>query len=352
MEKLEKVKKEILSCIEGSDSIDELRVIKKDYLGKKGKISELFKLVAKAPEEERSELGKKVNEIRDILEERVKKKENALKILEEEGKGSSFDPTLPGEVPVLGNRHPLSRVSGDLIRIFEKMGFSAIEGPDMESVWYNFDALNFPEEHPAREMQDTLFVKQSSFSGSEKHNISSKERKVMRTHTSPVQIRHMEENEPPLRIIVPGRVYRNETTDATHEINFYQLEGLMVDEGISVANFKAIITDFINQFFKGDVGVRLRPSFFPFTEPSFEVDMSCTVCSGKGCSVCSNTGWVEVLGAGMVHPNVMKNSGLDSEKWQGFAFGMGVDRLAMIKYGIDDVRLFYGGDLRFLKQFY
>lgn len=345
MKEIENIKKEILSKVQAADSLSSLRRLKKIYLGKKGKISELFKLVATAPSQKRSQLGEQVNQIKSLLEKNLKEKEVLLKNKVQKRKKIDFDPTLPGKKAEFGHKHPLTKVFNDLIVIFAEMGFSVIEGPDIESVWYNFDVLNFPKEHPARDMQDTLFIKQNG-------SFSSKRRRVMRTHTSPVQVRYMERHKPPMRIVVPGRVYRNETTDATHEINFYQLEGLMMDKDISVGNFKAIITDFVNQFFEENVNVRLRPSFFPFTEPSFEVDMSCTVCGGKGCSVCSNTGWVEILGAGMVHPNIIKNSGLNPKKWQGFAFGIGIDRLAMIKYRIDDVRLFYSGDLRFLKQFY
>jgi len=257
-----------------------------------------------------------------------------------------FDITIPGKKPVLGCLHPLTQSINRAKEIFEGMGFSIVEGPELEDEWHNFDALNFPKDHPAREMQDTLFIKQKN-----RDKISEKKRLVMRTHTSPVQIRYMLKNKPPFRIVVPGRVFRNEATDASHEVNFYQIEGFMIDKNISVANFRAIIEEFFKSFFGKSVMIRLRPSFFPFTEPSFEVDMSCLTCNGKGCSVCSQTGWLEVMGAGMVHPNVLKNSEVDSNKWQGFAFGMGWDRLVMMKYKIDDVRLFYGGDLRFLQQF-
>ncbi len=339
-----KLKKEALSEINKADSEERLRELEKKYLGKSGKVSAVFKLIPEAAPKERAKLGKGANELKTLLEKEIKEKKDSLNKEKKEKEHLDFDPTLPGKTPSSGSLHPLTKANRRACKIFENLGFSVIQGPEMESVWYNFDALNFPKNHPAREMQDTLFIKQEEVS-------DSKERFLMRTHTSPVQIRYMEKNEPPLRIVVPGRVYRNETTDATHEINFYQLEGLMIDKDISVANFKAVITDFIDLFFRSDADVRLRPSFFPFTEPSFEVDMSCTVCRGEGCSVCSKTGWVEVLGAGMVHPNVIKNSGLDPEKWQGFAFGMGVDRLVMIDQEIDDVRLFYGGDLRFLKQF-
>ena len=338
MKDIEKLEKEALSELSKINSVEQLKELQKAYLGSSGKIAAIFKSLSEIPQQKRAEVGKRANELKNSLEEKIKKKKKSLEEKQDKEEIDSFDSTLPGIRPDVGHKHPITIARQELTGIFKSMGFSVIQGPDMESGWYNFDALNFPEDHPARDMQDTLFVK-------------GQKEKVMRTHTSPVQIRHMEENEPPIKVVVPGRVYRNETTDATHEINFYQLEGLMIDTDISVANFKSIITQFIDSYFKGDVDVRLRPSYFPFTEPSFEVDMSCTVCSGEGCSVCSQTGWVEVLGAGMVHPNVLKNGGLNPEKWQGFAFGMGIDRLVMIKHGIDDVRHFYGGDFRFLKQF-
>ncbi|MGM0439332.1 MAG: phenylalanine--tRNA ligase subunit alpha [Patescibacteria group bacterium] len=340
MNDIKDLKKRALSEIKEADEINKLKELQKKYIGKNGEVSDIFRTLSDLPKEKRSKVGKAANELKKTLEEKFNKKLNSLEKKKKKIKIKSFDATLPGKRPKLGHLHPITIARQELSEIFKGMGFSVIQGPDVETVWYNFDALNIPKDHPAREMQDTLFVKTDG-----------EEKKVMRTHTSPVQIRHMEENQPPIKVVVPGRVYRNETTDASHEINFYQMEGLMIDKDISVANFKAIITQFIDEYFKGDVEVRLRPSYFPFTEPSFEVDMSCTVCNGEGCSVCSQTGWVEVLGAGMVHPNVIKNSGLNPKHWQGFAFGMGIDRLAMIKYGIDDVRLFYSGDLRFLNQF-
>lgn len=340
MKDIKDLKKRALSEIKETDKINKLKELQKKYIGKNGEVSKIFKSLSELPKEKRSEVGKAANELKNSLKEEFNKKLDSLEVKKEKKKIDSFDATLPGKRPQLGHLHPITIARKELSNIFNGMGFSVIQGPDVETVWYNFDALNIPKDHPAREMQDTLFVKNDG-----------EEKKVMRTHTSPVQIRHMENNQPPIKVVVPGRVYRNETTDASHEINFYQMEGLMIDKDISVANFKAIITQFIDEYFKGDVEVRLRPSYFPFTEPSFEVDMSCTVCDGEGCSVCSQTGWVEVLGAGMVHPNVIKNSGLNPKHWQGFAFGMGIDRLAMIKYGIDDVRLFYSGDLRFLNQF-
>jgi len=265
----------------------------------------------------------------------------AKKELKISTKKDLFDPSIPGEKADAGHLHPLTLTQRKVIEIFESMGFSVIEGPEIETEWYNFDALNIPKDHPARDMWDTFWLKN---------------KKLLRTHTSPVQIRYMEKNNPPIKIIVPGRIFRHEATDACHEINFYQLEGLMIDKDISASSFKAIIQEFLSRFFNAVVEARLRPSFFPFTEPSFEVDMSCVVCKGTGCSTCSQTGWIELIGAGMVHPNVLKAAKIipyqkSGGGWQGFAFGIGLDRLAMMKYKINDIRLLYSGDLRFLKQF-
>ena len=258
---------------------------------------------------------------------------NPLKI---ETKKDTFDVTVPGQKHEIGHLHPLTLVKRKIEEIFQAMGFSIIEGFEIENEWYNFDALNIPKDHPARDMWDTFYLKNG---------------KLLRTHTSPVQIRYMEKHQPPFRIIVPGRIFRHEATDASHETNFYQVEGLMVGKDISASNFKAIIEEFLSRFFGKKVKARLRPSFFPFTEPSFEVDMTCLVCNEKGCSVCSKKSWIEIMGAGMVHPNVLKAGGINPKNWQGFAFGIGMDRLAMMKYKINDVRLFYSGDLRFLEQF-
>jgi len=256
-----------------------------------------------------------------------------------ERKKELFDISVPGKKPFLGHLHPLTQVKRKCEEIFQAMGFSIIEGPEIETEWYNFDALNIPKEHPAREalsLGKTLYLKQGN---------------LMRSHTSAVQIHYLEKNNPPLRIIAPGRIFRQEATDASHEINFYQIEGLMIDKDIAVAHFKAIIEEFFQRFFNQKIKTRLRPSYFPFVEPGFEVDLSCLNCQGKGCSVCSKTGWLEMMGAGMVHPNVYKAVKLNPRDWQGFAFGIGMDRLAMMKYKINDIRLFYSGDLRFLEQF-
>jgi phenylalanyl-tRNA synthetase alpha chain len=239
----------------------------------------------------------------------------------------------------MGHLHPLTLVQREVLEIFQSMGFSVVLGPEVETEWYNFDALNIPKDHPAR---DVLSLGKTFYL---------KEGRVMRSHTSSVQIRYMDTHTPPFRIIVPGKVFRHEATDASHEFELMQVEGLMVDKDISAANFKAIIEKFFQEFFRKTIKIRLRPSYFPFVEPGFEIDISCPLCETKGCSICGGSGWVEIMGAGMVHPNVFKNSGLNSKDWQGFAFGIGLDRLTMMKYKINDIRLFHSGDLRFLQQF-
>ncbi|XOB42495.1 MAG: phenylalanine--tRNA ligase subunit alpha [Candidatus Nealsonbacteria bacterium] len=335
---LKTIEKRAKNEIKNSKNLKDLNNVYKKYLDKQGELSKVLRSLKKMPKTKRVKLGKDANELKQILKKAIEEKtqrikEKALKISNEK---EWIDITVPGKKPALGHLHPLTQTKREAEEIFQLMGFSVIEGPEVETVWYNFDALNIPKDHPARDLWDTFYLKN---------------RMLLRTHTSPVQIRYMEKNNPPLRIIVPGRIFRHEATDAYHEFNFYQLEGLMIDKEISAANFKTIIQEFYRRFFKKPVKIRMRPSYFPFTEPSFEVDMSCTVCLGKGCATCGRTGWQEMMGAGMVHPNVLKNSGLNPKNWQGFAFGMGLDRLAMMKCKINDIRLFYKGDLRFLKQF-
>ncbi|KKL04370.1 hypothetical protein LCGC14_2616730, partial [marine sediment metagenome] len=324
--------------IKNSKNLKDLNGVYKKYLDKKGELSKVLRSLKKLPKAKRIKLGKEANGLKVYLKEIIERKNKKLKersrkqVYEKEW----IDITIPARKLVLGHLHPLTQVKRETEEIFQLMGFSVIEGPEVETEWYNFDALNIPKDHPARDSWDTFYLKN---------------RLLLRTHTSPVQIRYMEKNNPPLRIIVPGRIFRHEATDANHEFNFYHLEGLMVDKQVSAANFKAVIQEFYRQFFRKPIKIRMRPSYFPFVEPGFEVDMSCTVCLGKGCPTCGRTGWQEMMGAGMVHPNVLKNSGLNPKNWQGFAFGMGLERLAMMKYKINDIRLFYKGDLRFLKQF-
>jgi len=297
-----------------------------------------LKSLEKLPKAKRVKIGKEANEIKNFLRIKFDQKAQEIKekIKKEAEEKEWIDITAPGKKPILGHLHPLTQVKRKTEEIFQAMGFSVVEGPEIETEWYNFDALNIPPEHPARDLWDTFYLK---------------DKLVLRTHTTPVDVRYMEKNNPPLRIITIGRVFRHEATDASHEVNFYQLDGLMVGKDVNVANFKAVIQEFFRRFFEKPVKIRLIPSFFPFVEPGFQVDMTCLNCEGKGCSVCSQTGWLEMMGAGMVHPNVFKNSGLNPKFWQGWAFGMGFDRLAMMKYKINDIRLFYSGDLRFLNQF-
>ncbi len=346
---LKNLKNKAKNEIEKAEDLKELNDIFKRYLGKRGELTQVLRSLERLPKAKRVKVGKEANELKNFLRIKCEQKVKEIKekIKKETAKIEWIDITRPGKKLVLGHLHPLSQVKNKTEEIFQLMGFSVVEGPEVETEWYNFDALNIPKDHPARDIWDTLWLKEPENQKSKIKN----QKLLLRTHTSPVQIRYMKKNNPPLRIIVPGRVFRHEATDASHEINFYQIEGLMVDKKVTVVNFKAIIQEFFQKFFEKPIKIRLRPGFFPFTEPSFEVDMSCLACKGKGCSVCSHTGWLEMMGAGMVHPNVFKAVGLNPKNWQGFAFGMGLDRLAMMKYKINDIRLFYSGDLRFLHQF-
>ncbi|MCD6094321.1 phenylalanine--tRNA ligase subunit alpha [bacterium] len=313
--------------IQKTKELKDLDSLWREYIGKKGKISKIFNALKDLSEEERRKIGKQANEIKEQIRHLIEEKRKELleKETSKQEMESGIDVTLPGKKIEGGHLHPLTQVLERIEEIFGKMGFSIVEGPDIENEWYNFDALNIPKDHPARDLWDTLWLKIPKL--------------LLRTHTSPVQIHYMEKNNPPFRIVVPGRVFRYEATDFSHEIQFYQLEGLMVDKDISLANLKAILIQFFKNFFGREVKIRFRPGYFPFTEPSIEADIRL------------NRKWMEVLGAGMVHPNVFKAARLNPHNWQGFAFGMGVDRLAMLKYKINDIRLFYNGDLRFLEQF-
>ena len=323
------------------NDLKELNDVFNKYLGKEGKIGQILSSLDDIPKDKRAKIGKDTNEVKEFLKESLEKKseEINLKIKKEQEIKDWIDITVPGKKPSLGHLHPLTQTKRKVEEIFQSMGFSIIEGPEIETEWYNFDALNIPKNHPARDQWDTFRLKPENL------------RLLLRTHTSPVQVRYMEKNNPPLRIIAPGNVFRHEATDASHEFQLYQVEGLMVDKKISVPSFKAVVGEFFRRFFQKEVKFRLRPDFFPFTEPSFDISITCVVCSGKGCSVCKGTGWVEVAGAGMVNQNVFKNSGYIKGKWQGWAFGFGLERLTMMKYKINDIRLFRSGDLRFLNQF-
>lgn len=340
---------------ETSESIEDLRI---EYLGRKGALTAILRSLKDLPAEERRIIGEEANKIRADIETRLEEKKTVIKhtFTESVLKKEWIDVTHPGIRIEKGTLHPITQVLREAEAIFASMGFATVEGPEVETEYYNFDALNIPENHPARDMWDTFWLKPRMADGGWRMAKSNKpsatsNRLLLRTHTSPVQIRYMESHNPPIRIIVPGRVYRYEATDASHDIQFYQLEGLMVDQNISIANFKAIIQLFFAHLFKKEIAIRLRPSFFPFTEPSFEVDISCIICDQKGCSVCKQSGWLELAGAGMVHPNVFKAAGYNPKEVQGFAFGMGINRIAMMKYKIPDIRLFHSGDIRFLKQF-
>ncbi len=304
------------------------------YLGRKGAITQFLRQIADLPAEDRPLAGKRANQAKKDLKVVFDKTSEHLKKIESETDGA-IDVSLPGRSVPRGFLHPVTLIMDRICSIFERLGFSVAEGPEVESDYYNFEALNFPKEHPARDMQDTFFVSEDI---------------VLRTHTSPLQVRVMEKQSPPVRIIAPGRVFRCDS-DLTHTPMFHQVEGLIVGENISFADLKGILTVFVHHMFDDKTSLRFRPSFFPFTEPSAEVDILCVMCRGDGCRVCSHTGWIEVLGSGMVHPAVLENVGYDTDKITGFAFGMGVERIAMLKYGINDIRKFFENDLRFISQF-
>ena len=316
-------------------ALDEVRV---HYLGKKGVLTGQLKQLGKLPPEQRREAGQAINVIKQQVNEAIEARRQALQAaaLEQQLAAEKIDVTLPGRGQHNGGLHPVTRTLQRINQLFSGMGFEVAEGPEIEDDYHNFEALNIPAHHPARAMHDTFYI--------DAHH-------VLRTHTSPVQIRVMENREPPFRIIAPGRVYRCDS-DLTHTPMFHQVEGLLVDENVSFADLKGMLDEFLKHFFeREDLGVRFRPSYFPFTEPSAEVDIECVICSGKGCRVCSHSGWLEVLGCGMVHPNVFKHVEVDNERYTGLAFGMGVERLTMLKYGVNDLRLFFENDLQFLQQF-
>ncbi len=336
LEKIEKLFEEQKNSIKTKEDLDKLR---QQFLGKKGLVSQLFRELKNIPPERRREYGQRINLLREKIESFIRQRFEEIKReeLERKLKSERIDLTLPGDrVLPLGAKHPLSAVIEEITEIFKQMGFTVETGPEIEKEEYNFDRLNIPKEHPARDMQDTFYVNKKGY--------------LLRTHTSPVQVRTMLKRKPPIQIIAPGRVYRRDD-DPTHSPMFFQVEGLVVNENVNFANMMFVLKEFLRRFFETDVPVRFRPSYFPFTEPSTEVDIGCVICGGKGCRVCKGTGWLEVLGAGMVHPNVLEACGVDSSKYQGFAFGLGVDRFAMLKYGIDNIKLFYENDVRFLNQF-
>ena len=340
-EKIEELKREAAEAVKkAAKNLNDLNEIRVKYLGKKGEITGLLRGLGQLSKEDRPRIGQIVNEARQQLEALIADKNEELKTKELESRLASekIDVTLPGRQAPLGHLHPLTLTLDRIKAVFLQMGFDIEEGPEVESDYYNFEALNLPPDHPARDMQDSFYITEEI---------------LMRTQTSPVQARTMQSHEPnsPIRMIAPGRVYRRDDYDATHSPMFTQVEGLVIDKGISLADLKGTLELFLHQIFNENVGVRFRPSFFPFTEPSAEVDISCVMCHGKGCRVCKGTGWLEILGAGMVHPHVLEMSGYDPKKVSGFAFGLGVERIAMLSYGVDDLRLFYDNDMRFLRQF-
>ena len=338
-ETLIKIKAEALEIINAPETDDAtLEAARVKYLGKKGELTSVLRMMGKLTAEERPVMGQLANEVRAAIEEAIAEKKAVLaeKALEAKLIAEKLDVTMPGKVQKIGHRHPLTLVQRDLEDIFIGMGFSIVEGPEVEYDYYNFQALNIPENHPARDTQDTFYIT---------------EKILLRSQTSPVQARVMEQQKPPIRIVSPGRVYRSDAMDATHSPLFHQFEGLVVDKGITMGNLKNTLEEFAKKTFGEETRVRFRPHHFPFTEPSAEVDVSCFACGGKGCRLCKGEGWIEILGAGMVHPNVLRNCGIDPEEYSGFAFGMGVERILMLKYHVNDIRLLYENDVRFLHQF-
>jgi len=338
MQDLEQLTREAESAIESADSLSGLDQLRVQYLGKKGKLTELLKGLGKLPAEERPQAGQEINKSKQALNKRID--ERRLQLEKEQVAArlaaETVDVTLPGRRQSQGGLHPVTRTVQRISALWNQLGFTVAEGPEVEDDYHNFEALNIPAHHPARAMHDTFYF--------DAH-------KLLRTHTSPVQIRVMENEAPPLRVIAPGRVYRCDS-DLTHSPMFHQVEGLVVDEQVTFADLKGALDQFLQAFFEQeDLKTRFRPSYFPFTEPSAEVDIQCVMCGGEGCRVCSHTGWLEVMGCGMVHPEVFRHVGIDTEKYAGYAFGLGVERLAMLRYGVNDLRLFFENDLRFLRQF-
>ena len=331
------LKDKVTSEISSIRDIEDLKKVKVQLLGRKGVFADLTDGLKTLDKELRREVGKTINETKVWVEGRLGELENRFGELEKKKKeqASRIDISMPGKSPLFGKKHPITQTLEEIIRIFASLGFAVAEGPDIEREYYNFEALNIPSDHPARDMQDTFYVKPGI---------------VLRTHTSPVQIRVMESQLPPVRIIAPGAVYRCDN-DISHTPMFHQVEGLLVDKNIRFSDLKGILGIFIHEMFGPDTPLRFRPSYFPFTEPSAEIDIGCVICGGAGCRLCKDTGWLEILGSGMVHPQVFRNVGYDQEEITGFAFGMGVERIAMIRFGIDDIRQFYYNDVRFLSQF-
>ncbi len=335
---LNSIKEEALDKIEQAQGLESLNDIRVSYLGKKGKLTQLLKNMKDVDPSERPVIGQMVNDARNIIEENLEKikAEFAKKALEKKLSKEKIDVTLPGEKQVIGHKHPNTIALEEVERIFVGMGYEVVEGPEVEFDYYNFEALNIPANHPAKDEQDTFYINDEI---------------VLRTQTSPVQVREMEKGDLPIRMIAPGRVFRSDEVDATHSPSFHQIEGLVIDKNITFSDLKGTLAVFAKELFGEQTKVKFRPHHFPFTEPSAEVDVTCFKCGGKGCRMCKGSGWIEILGCGMVHPKVLKMSGIDPEEYSGFAFGLGLERIALLKYEIDDMRLLYENDIRFLKQF-
>jgi len=335
---LQKLTADAQEKINAADNLDDLDQVRVDYLGKKGELTSLLKTLGTLPAEERKTAGQDINVAKRDVQQAIELRKQSLEVAKLNARLASekIDVTLPGRGQQAGGLHPVTRTMARIEDLFSRLGFTVEQGPEIEDDFHNFEALNIPSHHPARAMHDTFYFDANT---------------LLRTHTSPVQVRHMETNKPPLRIIAPGRVYRCDS-DLTHTPMFHQVEGLLVDENVSFADLIGTLADFLKQFFENeDLQTRFRPSYFPFTEPSSEVDIQCVMCEGEGCRVCGHTGWLEVLGCGIVHPRVFESAGIDTEKYTGYAFGMGVERLAMLRYGVNDLRLFFENDLKFLQQF-
>ncbi len=336
--RLKQIREEAMKQIEASDALDKLNDIRVNYLGKKGELTSLLKSMKDMAAEERPKFGQMVNDVKQVIEAKLDETKAKLsaKVREEQLKTEVIDVTLPAKKNWVGHRHPSTIALEEVERIFVGMGYEVVEGPEVELDYYNFEALNIPANHPAKDEQDTFYINQDI---------------VLRTQTSPVQVRTMEKGKLPIRMIAPGRVFRSDEVDATHSPSFHQIEGLVVDKNITFADLKGTLAEFAKELFGPETKVKFRPHHFPFTEPSAEVDVTCFKCGGKGCRMCKGSGWIEILGCGMVHPKVLKMSGIDPEEYSGFAFGMGLERIALLKYEIDDMRLLYENDIRFLKQF-
>ena len=337
MENLEALRKQALAEVESATDLKRLDEVRVAWLGKKSQLTEIMKTLGSLPAEERPQAGAKVNVVKQAIQEAIDAVKVTLESAEINRKlaQEAVDITLPGRRQIAGGLHPVTKTIERITEFFSDLGFNVVEGPEIEDDYHNFEALNIPAHHPARAMHDTFYINPTT---------------VLRTHTSPVQVRTMKAQQPPIRVICPGRVYRCDS-DLTHTPMFHQMEGLLVDKDVSFADLKGIVQNFLKVFFEKELAVRFRPSYFPFTEPSAEVDIACVMCDGKGCRVCKQTGWLEVMGCGVVHPNVFEHANIDSEQYTGLAFGMGIERLAMLRYGVNDLRLFFENDLRFLQQF-